>query len=266
MKKLSFLLLVVCSLVSFSVTAQSWKSLFNGKNLKGWETYVGPKEKGGEPVGLNKDPMNLFSVVELDGEKVMRISGEINASIATKKEYENYHLTVDVKWGDEVFTKRNSGLLYHSYGDFGVGLGVWMSSHELQLWTGNMGDSYRMGKSHCEIPMKKNNQGKYVYTPGAKKLASVPDTDTRIVSKNADYEKPQGQWNTIELYCVGGTSVHVVNGKVNMINYNSSKYLADGTTEALTKGKIQFQSEGGELFLRNIKLKPLKELPAELLK
>ena len=36
--------------------------------------------------------------------------------------------------GEMKFLQRyNSGLLYHSYGDFGVGLGVWMSSHELQL-------------------------------------------------------------------------------------------------------------------------------------
>lgn len=266
MKKISTLLLIVCISAAFHSSAQSWKSLFNGKNLKGWDTYVGPKEKGGEDIGLNTDPMNLFSVVELDGEKVIRISGEINASIATKKEYENYHLTVDVKWGDEVFTKRNSGLLYHSYGEFGVGLGVWMSSHELQLWTGNMGDSYRMGESYCEIPMKKNDKDKFVYTKGAKALPSIPKKPSQIVAKDGDHETPVGEWNTVELYCFGTTSIHVVNGKVNMINYNSGKYLGDGKTEKLTKGKIQFQSEGGELFLRNLKLKPIKELPQDLLK
>jgi hypothetical protein len=86
------------------------------------------------------------------------------------------------------------------------------------------------------------------------------------VAKNADHEKPAGEWNTVELYCFGGTSVHVVNGKVNMINYNSGKYLGEGKTEPLTKGKIQFQSEGGELFIKNIKIKPIKKIPAELLK
>lgn len=266
MKKLSYLLLLASVTLVFSSYAQSPKSLFNGKNLKGWDTYVGPKEKDGEPIGLNKDPMNIFSVVELDEEKVIRISGEVNASLATKKEFENYHLTLEMKWGDEVFTKRNSGLLYHSYGDFGVGLGVWMSSHELQLWTGNIGDSYRMGKSYCEIPMQKNEADKYVYTKCADKTPSIPGSDTRIVAKDKDYEKAIGEWNTVEVYCFGTTSVHVVNGKVNMVNYNSGKYLGEGDIEPLSKGKIQFQSEGGELFLRNLKLKPIKEIPAELLK
>jgi len=265
MKKISILFLLSIVILSFTSCEAPWKQLFNGENLDGWDIYVGPKEEGGEPIGLNKDPLNLFSVVELEGAKVIRISGEINASLATKEEFENYHLTVDLKWGDEVFSRRNSGLLYHSYGDFGVGLGVWMSSHELQLMTGNMGDSYRMGKSYCEIPMKQNNEGKYVYTKDATQTPSIPDTDTRIVAKDGDYENAIGEWNTVELYCVGTTSVHVVNGNVNMINYNSGKFLGQGNTEPLSKGKIQFQSEGGELFLRNIKIKPIKEIPKELL-
>lgn len=265
MKNFSFILIISFVTLSFTSCDNS-QQLFNGEDLTGWDTWVGPTEEGGESIGLNKDPLNLFSVVELDGEKVMRISGEINASIATKEEFENYHLTMEFKWGDELFTRWNSGLLYHSYGEFGEGLGVWMSSHELQLMTGNVGDSYRMGKSYCEIPMKKNSEDKYVYTKDAEKLPSIPATPTRIVAKDGDYEKPAGEWNKVELYCYGTTSVHVVDGKVNMINYNSGKYLDGGKTEPLSKGKIQLQSEGGELFVRNIVIKPIKEIPAELLK
>ena len=266
MKKSIFLLTTVSFILLFSSCEKPWQQLFNGENLDGWDTWVGPLEEGGESVGLNKDPLKLFTVVDLNGEKVIRISGEKNASLATKEEFENYHLSVEFKWGDELFTRYNSGLLYHSYGDFGAGLGVWMSAHEMQLLTGSVGDSYRMGKSYCEIPVTKTDEGKYIYKEGAEKVPSIPDTDTKIVAKDADYEKPAGEWNTVELYCFGGTSVHVVNGNVNMVNYNSSKYLGEGNIEPLTKGKIQFQSEGGELFVRNIKMKPIKEIPAELLK
>ena len=267
MKRFPGIILITVLFVIFNscCTEEPWQDLFNGENLEGWDTWVGPTEENGEPVGLNKDPLNLFSVVDLDGEKVIRISGEINASLATQGEFENYHLMVELKWGDEVFTRRNSGLLYHSYGDFGEGLGVWMSSHELQLLTGSMGDSYRMGKSYCEIPMSKNSEGRFVYTKGAEKMPSIPDTETKIVAKNGDFEKTVGEWNTIELYCLGRTSVHVVNGNVNMINYNSGKYLGEGNIEPNGKGKIQFQSEGGEMFIRSVKIKPIDEIPAELL-
>ena len=267
MKKAFYLLVTAIFIVNLNscTTETPWQQVFNGNDLTGWDTWVGPTEEGGDPVGLNNDPMNIFSVVNLDGEKVIRISGEINASLATQQEFENYHLLVEMKWGDEVFKTRNSGLLYHSFGNFGDGLGVWMSAHELQLWTGNLGDSYRMGKSYCEIPMTQNSEGKFVYTKGAEKKPSIPDTETRIVAKSGDFEKPIGEWNTLELYCFGRTSVHVVNGNVNMINYNSGKYLGEGNIEPNGKGKIQFQSEGGELFIRTVKIQPIEEIPAELL-
>ena len=267
MKNLFILFLFSISIVVFNSckTEPAWQALFNGENLDGWDTWVGPIEENGEPVGLNKDPLNLFSVVDLEGEKVLRISGEKNASIATKQEFENYHIKVVFKWGDEVFATYNSGLLYHSYGDFGVGLGVWMSSHELQLKTGNIGDSYRMGQSYCEIPMVKNADDKYVYSKQGELTPSIPGTETRVIGKDADFENPHGEWNTIEMYCFGGTSVHVVNGNVNMVNYNSSKYLGEGNIEPLTKGKIQFQSEGGELFIKSVEIQPISEIPANLL-
>ena len=268
MKKFfSFFILSVFTLCVFNScqSEDQWQSLFNGEDLSGWDTWVGPTEENGEPLGLNENPMNLFSVVEVDGEKAIRISGEINASLATKEEFEDYHLVMEFKWGDEVFTRFNSGLLYHSYGDFGVGLDVWMSGHEMQMWTGNLGDSYRMGKSYCEIPMTQNEDDQYVYSAEAEKIPSIPDTPTRIVAKNGDYENPMGEWNKIEIYCVGRTSVHVVNGNVNMVNYNSGKYLGENNIEPLTKGKIQIQSEGGELFIRSIKTEPISEIPEELL-
>ena len=270
MKRTIYALFIITGIIllssAFSPAQEKWKSLFNGEDLSGWETYVGPKEKDGKPLGLNNDPMKLFSVVELDNGKVLRISGEINASIATKEEFENYHLVMEFKWGEKVYTRYNSGLLYHSYGDYGAGIGVWMSSHEFQLFTGNIGDSYRMGNTYCEIPTLKNSEGRYVYNKKGEITESKPKSESVIVAKDRNYEKPKGEWNKIELYCYGRTSVHMVNGNVNMINYKSGKYVDGGIVEPLTKGKIQIQSEGGELFVRNIKICPIDQIPAELLK
>jgi len=265
MKKLTLFCILLFVVVS-GFSQSGAKSLFNGHDLKGWNTYIGPAEKGGVPVGLNVDPLKIFSVVEVDGAKVLRISGEMNASIATEKEYENYHIRMVFKWGDKVYKQLNSGLLYHSYGDFGAGLDVWMSSHEFQLCTGKMGDSYCMGKSYFEIPSVKSADGKtYTYSSTGDKITFGQGQTAPIASKSADYEKPKGEWNTIDLYCFGRTSVHVVNGKVNMINYNSGK-IENGKVQPLTKGKIQIQSEGGELFVKTMELEPISAIPAVFLK
>ncbi|MEI6678919.1 MAG: DUF1080 domain-containing protein [Mariniphaga sp.] len=264
MKKLIVFCIVV--LVSQSGFSQKrMKSLLNGKNLKGWTTFVGAKEKGGIPVGLNNDPSEIFKVTELNGDKVLHISGETNASIATVKEYENYHIRMVFKWGDKVYTQFNSGLLYHSFGNFGAGLDVWMSAHEFQLCTNKMGDSYCMGKSYFEIPVVKNADGKsYMYSAKGERTQFGDGKTAKNASKGADYEKAKGEWNTVDLYCLGRTSVHVVNGKVNMINYNSGK-IENGAVLPLAKGKIQIQSEGGELYVKSLELESIKEIPAELL-
>ena len=264
MKKLVLFCVVIFTAMS-GYSQKEMKPIFNGKDLKGWDTYIGPKEKGGAPVGMNVDPTKIFSVAGLNGAKVLRISGEVNASIATKKTYENYHIRMVFKWGDKITNQLNSGLLYHSYGAFGAGLDVWMSSHEFQLCTGKMGDSYCMGKSYFEIPALKSADGKtYTYSPTGEKTKFGQGQTAPIAAKSADNENPKGEWNTIDLYCFGRTSVHVVNGKVNMVNYNSGK-IEDGLVLPLTKGKIQIQSEGGELFVKTLEIEPIKSIPVALL-
>ena len=78
--------------------------LFNGNDLKGWDTYIGPplddagKKLSEVPVGLNNDPGRVFSVVQQNAEKVIRISGESWGGLSTKKEYADFHLQLLFKW------------------------------------------------------------------------------------------------------------------------------------------------------------------------
>jgi hypothetical protein len=69
----------------------------------------------------------------MTGTGVIRISGEINGSLATRESFENYHLRLVFKWGEDVYSRRNSGLLYHSFGDFGTAIGTWMPNIEFQI-------------------------------------------------------------------------------------------------------------------------------------
>jgi stress response protein SCP2 len=123
-----------------------------------------------------------------------------------------------------------------------------------------------MGKSYAEIPALKNADGSaYTYSPSCEKITFGDGKTAKNATKSADYENLKGEWNVIDLYCFGRTSVHVVNGKVNMISYNSGK-IDNGKVEPLTKGKIQLQSEGGELFIKKLELEPIREIPAEFFK
>ena len=276
------LLLAVCLvLLSLLPTwAQSsskgdkWISLFNGKNLKGWETYLdspytADKSVKTAPIGLNNDPNQVFSVVTTDGKPALRISGETFGGINTLADFENYHLRLEFKWGSKQWPPklgqpRDSGLLYHSIGTHGTPM-LWMESFEYQIQEGDCGDYWGVMDVITDITAAKNDKGKFVYQPSGPLVMFQDKTPNgRSCLKTPNTEKPSGQWNVVDLYCVGDTCLHVLNGTVNMVLMNT-RHLVNGKIEPLTKGKIQIQSEGAEVFYRNIQLRKIKQLPSGLL-
>jgi hypothetical protein len=262
MKNLIFLI----SIFFFAPSLHAQKSVFNGKNLKNWEIFLGSPVPGFEELAKKATPESTYQVIQLDGKKVIRISGDINASLATKAEYENYHLRLEFMWGEKVYGKRNSGLLYHSFGPFGAAFGTWMANIEHQLMHDNLGDTYLMVNTYCETKVIKGDDTKSYIFSSEGQSTSFSETDNgRSIKKARDAEKPLGDWNVVDLYCFGQTSVHVVNGQVVMINTNNSK-VENGLKLPLTKGKIQIQSEGGEFFIRKVEIEKIKQIPSEFLK
>ena len=99
-----------------------WTSLFNGEDLTGWYTYQKSPEptsevpglarddegKYTEAIGLNNDPLNVFTVVMEENEPAIRMSGEVFGILVTNKEFENFHLKVQFKWGDEKWPPRKN--------------------------------------------------------------------------------------------------------------------------------------------------------------
>lgn len=253
-----------------------WISLFNGEDLTGWYTYQRrpeptsdvagiPRDDEGnylEPIGLNKDPLQVFTVVEEDGEPAIRISGETFGILVTDDEFENYHLRLQFKWGDEKYPPReellmDSGILYHSIGEEGAWGGVWMKSLECQVMEENSGDFIAVDTTMATIPARESD-GDFYYDQNAE--SQVFDVENAVCNHNEDHELPLGEWNTMEIYTVDGNSVHVVNGHLNMRIYNS-QYMDNGSAHPLRKGKIQLQSEGAEIFYRNIELQKIDEIP-----
>lgn len=264
MKRHYFLLLLLAAAsIMGRKNDHGWHSLFNGKDLSGWDIYV----KG---IGLNNDPHQVFTAVSDGNEKVIRISGEDMGGLSTKKEYADYHLQLLFKWGKLTWgnkkgRKKDSGLLYHSVGPFGADNGAWMRSQEFQVEEGNVGDYWGCAGATADIPAIKKNDTNYVYTPAGALYTFRADSQTgRHCIKGSDSEHPTGEWNTLDLYCHGDTSVHVVNGKVMMILYHNGQ-ADNGKIAPLTKGKIQLQSEGAEVFYKQIRIRPITQLPAEIL-
>lgn len=257
--------------------SNAWRSLFNGKNLHGWETYIGPlyseskKDFDGAPIGLNRDPAGVFSVVKSGGEGVLRVSGEQFGGISTLEEFESYHLQLQFKWGEKKYAprdeaKRDSGLLYHANGEHGVDWFFWMSSLEMQIQEGDCGDYWGLVGTAVDIKATKNTDGEYIFNPDGTALTFSHESEhDRHVKKidNGHSEKANGEWNTLDLYVLGDSSIHVVNGVVKLATTRARRKVGDSLTP-LTRGKIQIQSEGAEVYYRNIKIRGIDSFPSQL--
>ena len=236
--------------------------LFNGKDLTHFYTYLASPKKGEPALGKNNDPEKVFTVV--DG--VIRVSGKVYGAFITEKEYENYHLITEFKWGKQTWpprekATRDSGILLHCVGPDGAA-GAWMESIECQMIEGGTGDFILVkGKNQPTLKATAEQRGKqWYYNPKseAKKFVGGrinwwgrdPEwKDTLGFRGKEDVEHPVGEWNTLECVCAGDKITIILNGKI--VNV--------GTEASHTRGKILFQSEGAEVFFRRIELAPLKK-------
>ena len=263
----------------------AWRPLFNGKDMTGWDTYLGKPnaasnvpglkrdDKGVylEAIGMNRDPFNNFSVINADGRPAIHISGEGFGMMTTKENFGNYRVRLQFKWGTKKWPPReqavrDSGLLYHVHGEPGRSSGVWPACVELQIQEHDCGDLYAI-ITQLTVPAREEagpTKMLYHYDPAGKPMnfKQEPPIGNRCI-RLEDAEKSAGEWNTIELICFGGDSIHVVNGKVVMRLKNARQQNAAGEWVPLSSGHISLQTEGAEVFYRDVELMPITAVPAE---
>ena len=199
--------------------------LFNGKNLDGWYSFLKTK-------GKNNDPEKVFTVEN----GLLHISGKEFGYLCTEKEYSDFHLVAEFKWGTKKYpprdadtTKRDNGICY--YMPAGTKDSVWPKSIEFQVQESDLGDMWLI--DHTTI-----------VSAGVR---SKPDSFTRVLKKR-DAERPTGEWNRIEVIAKKGKITYIVNGTI----------VNEGEDPSVTVGKILVQSEGAEIYYRKIEIEELK--------
>lgn len=205
-----------------SAAEQSGKSirLFNGTDLSGWSPFLWDRFAGERD---RTTPSDKLWMVE---NGVLICAGRPTGYLQTNALYSDYKLALEWRWPKDT-TSGNSGVLVHV--STPQTLGQWPKSVEVQLYTRNAGDFWVIGTT-----MK------------------VPNADTRVrgrrhLNLTDDSEKPIGQWNQMEITCLGARiDVHVNGDLVNHATRCSER-----------RGAIALQSEGREIHFRNITLTPL---------
>jgi hypothetical protein len=282
------LLLVGVLLSGMAIRAESgWTSLWNGKDLDGWTTWMRQPEPGSnvpgltrdadgkytEPIGSGRDPLKVFTVdSDIDGRSAIRISGEVFGELRTKRTFKDYHLKLQFKWGEKKWpprdkpdTRRDSGLLDHVHAAPGADGRTWARSFELQIQEHDVGDLYAVGSAIAVRAKARPDTTPtlYDYDPaGEWTFFSQSQGASGRCIKQPDNEKPTGEWNTVELIAFHDDSIHIVNGKVEMRLHGPVRIDADLPTP-VTSGPIILQSEGAEVFYRDIQIRPITAIPAE---
>jgi hypothetical protein len=213
--------------------------VFNGKNLSQFDTFL-------PSTGLNSDPNHVFTVEN----GVVHVSGKEMGYFITKHTYKNYYLRAEFKWGEGTYGSRagqarDSGILYNIQGPNKV----WPRSVEFQINEGDTGDFWMTDGAALT-----GMDGVRVVGPpgGAKKIDRFHKGPWKNIVGYRDpvneLEKPHGEWNLVELVNRDGHVWQYVNGKL----------ANEGTDAFPASGKILFQSEGAEVYFRNMRIYPLK--------
>ncbi len=213
--------------------------LFDGKNLDQFDIFLKSK-------GLNADPDHVFAVEN----GVLHVSGKEMGYVITKQSFHDFYLRAEFKWGEGTYAERagqarDSGILYNIQG----AQKVWPRSIEFQIVEGGTGDFWMTDGAALTGANGVRVEG----PPGsALKIDRIGKGPWKNVVGYRDpvgeLEKPHGEWNVLELVTQGNQVRQYVNGKLANV----------GTNPFPDEGKILFQSEGAEVYFRDMKVYPLK--------
>lgn len=214
--------------------------LFDGSNLNNFDTFL-------KSQGLNHDPAHVFQLEN----KVIHISGKEFGYLVTRREFNNYYLRAEFKWGEGTYAPRegqarDSGILYNVQGE----QKVWPRSIEFQIVEGGTGDFWLtdgaaltgkngvrvVGPAGSAVKIDRFGKGPWMNVTGYRDPVG-------------EVEKPHGEWNLLELVTDGNDVKQYVNGKL----------VNEGTDPSPAAGKILLQSEGAEVYFRRITLYPLNK-------
>jgi Domain of Unknown Function (DUF1080) len=203
--------------------------LLNGADLNGFYTFL---------EGTNGDTDGVFTMTN----GWLRISGQHTGYLATKREYSEYRLVAEFKWGNETwaprqFQARESGILVRKAG----GDRIRPTAIECELVEGGTGSVVLLGGAHLKV--FGTGKAQRFDRPGRN-----PWKDELGFRGPQEIENARGEWNTVEIICSRGAVSVTVNGHKTL----------EGTEAKPAKGKIALRSDGAEIFFRRLDLYPVR--------
>ena len=235
--------------------------LFNGRDLSGWYTFL-------QKHGKNSDPDHVITIE--DGalhlyKHAAEGSTVVMGYIGTEKEYGDYHLRFQYRWGTKKFQprlalKRDAGFYYHILGPDAV----WPRALQFQVQQTDVGDLIALYGVQLDTTTDPKTFGKEVPTFQPADQGGKPRVmgGTGIAYQGRlPGEIEVDGWNTAEVIARGDATTHVLNGRV--VNEGKNVRLVDSEKpgeppRSITRGRIALEIEAAEIFFRNVEIKGLE--------
>ncbi len=236
-----------------------WTPLFNGRDLTGWYTFLQKHGKDRDPdrvITIEDGAIRLYKHAAEGSEVVM-------GYIATEKEYGDYHLRVEYRWGAKKFRprlalKRDAGLYYHITGPDAV----WPRSLQYQVQQTDIGDLLALYGMQLDTWIDTKTRDDELPTYKDPDRGGQPRV---LGGRGIGYQKrlpgdfEVDGWNTIEILVKGDTTTHVLNGHV--VNRGKNIRFTDPENPIpalpLTRGRIALEIEAAEIDFRKVEIKGL---------
>ncbi len=244
-------------------SSEGWTPLFNGKDLTGWYTFLQQHGKDSDPDGIITIEDGSIHLYKGFADKSKVVMGYIG----TEKEYGDYHLRLQYRWGAAKFEpryalKKDAGLYYHITGPDVV----WPRSLQYQIEETNVGDLIALFGMQVDTwidPRTRDAQSPDYPTF----LPADRGGEPRVLGlKGIDYQHRLAEvaerdgWNDVEIIARGAEVTHLLNGRV--VNHGVAVRFDDpekpGSPVPLTKGRIALEIEAAELWFRNVEIRPVK--------
>jgi hypothetical protein len=239
---------------------ETWITLFNGRDLDGWYTFLQKHGKNSDPdrvITIEDGAIHLYKDATDHSKVVM-------GYIGTEKEYGNYHLRLQYRWGTKKFEpryalKRDAGLYYHIIGPDAV----WPRSLQCQIEQTNVGDLIALDGMAVDTSIDPKTRNAAMPTFLDPKDGGQPRV---LGGAGIAYQKHRAGefevdgWNTVEVIARGDTTVHILNGQT--MNQGRNVRLFDrekpGTSRPITRGRIALEIEAAEIFFRHVEIMNLE--------
>jgi hypothetical protein len=221
-------LIAIIFIFSFTSSIQTFgqtKSLFNGKDLKGWHADVPEMDK-------NVNAKTPFII--RDG--LLVSLGTPGGNLITDSIYSNYKIEVQYRFAGK---PGNCGLLVHASTPRAL-YGMFPKSIEVQIEHTNAGDFWCIEQDITVPDMEQRRGDKSRWGVNGDKLRKIE----RLVQ---DVEKPVGEWNKMVVECKNDEVIVWVNDI--LVNH--------GYKCTASSGQIALQAEGSEVEFRKVSLTKL---------